>query len=430
MRFAEVGLLAQAVAERERSGAAKKKKKKWIRPRHRFITAVAGAVLAPYCRWKYGITVEPFAEENGRQYLVVFNHQTAFDQFFVGIAFKRPLYYIASEDLFSMGFLSRLLQFAVAPIPIKKQTTDVSAVINSVRVAREGGSIALAPEGNRTFGGRNCYMNPAITKLARKLKLPIAVFRIEGGYGVQPRWSEGPRKGKMRGYVSRVIEPEEYLPLEEEELFALLEKELWVDEAVADAEFHHPALAEYLERAMYVCPYCGLSTFESHGDQIGCKRCGRQIRYLPTKELQGVGFDFPYRFVADWYDYQCDFVNAMDTRAHTQEPLYRDTVELSQVILYKNKRSLQKQVTVELYGDRIVFCDLAVEVAAELPAELPFAKLTAATVLGRNKVDLYTGGTVYQFKGDKRFNALRYVNIFYRAKNISEGNENGKFLGL
>lgn len=420
--------MAQATQERTQTAAPKTKKKKWIRKRHAVITKLAAMILGPYVRWKYNIDIVKFAEQGDRQYLVVFNHQTAFDQFFVGLSFRGPLYYIASEDLFSKGFISRLLQFAVAPIPIKKQTTDVSAVINSVRVAREGGSIALAPEGNRTFGGRNCYINPAITKLARKLKLPIAVYRIEGGYGVQPRWSDGTRKGKMRGYVSRVIEPEEYLSLSEEGLYELLKKELWVDEAAADAQFHHKALAEYMERAVYVCPYCGLSTFESAGDLITCKKCGRQIRYLPTKELQGVGFDFPFRFVADWYDYQCGFINALDTRTLTQQPVYTDTVELSQVILYKKKQLLQKEVTAELYGDRIELKDLAAGVP--LAAVLPFESITAVTVLGRNKVNLYLDGNVYQFKSGPRFNALRYVNIFYRAKNISEGNENGEFLGL
>ncbi len=421
--------MAQAVAERENVKKTEpKKKKKWIRPRHAVISALAAVILGPYTRWKYGVRIEKFAAQGDRQYLVVFNHQTAFDQFFVGLAFRGPVYYIASEDLFSKGFISRLLQYAVAPIPIKKQTTDVGAVMNSMRVAREGGTIALAPEGNRTFSGRSCYMNPAITKLVRKLKLPLAVFRIEGGYGVQPRWCDAPRKGKMRAGVSRVIEPEEYLPLSEQELYELLNRELWVDEAVADAEFCHKKQAEYMERAMYVCPYCGLSEFESHGDIIACKKCGRQIRYLPTKELQGVGFEFPYRFVADWYDYQCGFVNALDTRQYTEQPLYRDVADLSQVNLYKSKKDLQKQVHVALYGDRIELEDLAP--VEGLPAVLPFDKLTAVTVLGRNKVNLYWESRVYQLKSGKRFNALRYVNIFYRAKNIAEGNETGTFLGL
>ena len=55
---------------------------------------------------------------------------------------------------------------------------------------------------------------------------------------------------------------------------------------------------------------------------------------------------------------------------------------------------------------------------------------SAVTVLGRNKVNIYFKDHVYQLKGSKRFNALKYVNIFNRYKNICEGNEHGKFLGL
>ena len=60
----------------------------------------------------------------------------------------------------------------------------------------------------------------------------------------------------------------------------------------------------------------------------------------------------------------------------------------------------------------------------------PFGEVSAVTVLGKNKLNVYHGKTVYQIKGDKRFNALKYVNLFYRWKNITGGNENGKFLGI
>ena len=50
---------------------------------------------------------------------------TGTGQFFVGMSFLRPIYYVATEDIFSMGFLSKLIRFLVAPIPIKKQTTDI-----------------------------------------------------------------------------------------------------------------------------------------------------------------------------------------------------------------------------------------------------------------------------------------------------------------
>ena len=52
------------------------------------------------------------------------------------------------------------------------------------------------------------------------------------------------------------------------------------------------------------------------------------------------------------------------------------------------------------------------------------------TVLGKNKLNLYHGETLYQLKGDKRFNALKYVQIFTRSQNIARGDFDAKFLGL
>lgn len=401
------------------------KKEKWMKFRHKAITGIAAALIGPYTRLTYGVKVEPFREQGDRQYLVVMNHQTAFDQFFIGMAFRGPVYYIASEDLFSNGFISRLLEYAVAPIPIRKQTMDIGAIRTCLRIVKEGGTIALAPEGNRTYSGKTEYMKPSIAKLARKLKLPVALFRIEGGYGVQPRWADTVRKGPMKAGVTRVIEPEEYQNMTDEAFFEEIRKELEVNEAVADAEYSHPALAEYLERAIYVCPDCGLAEWESNGDRMTCKSCGRQVRYLPTKELQGVDSEFPFRFVADWYDYQCGYVNKLDPAAWLETPAFRDTANLSEVILCDRKQPLSEHVTLELYGDRVEIHGVEAE-----PVIIPFSGENALTVLGRNKLNLYFGKQVWQVKGSKRFNALKYVNFYHHYRNISEGNYDEQFLGL
>ena len=403
----------------------KNKAKHWTRWHHRIITTFGRPVMRLYARWKYGIHVERFKEQGNRPYLILYNHQTGFDQFFVAVAFRGPVYYLASEDIFSLGWVSDLIRFLVAPIPIKKQTTDIQAVMNCIRVAREGGTIAIAPEGNRTFSGRTVYMNPAIASMAKKLGLPIALFRIEGGYGVQPRWSDVVRKGKMRAYVSQVIEPEEYKDKTPDQLLTMIQEGLEVNEACVSGEFHHENLAEYLERVVYVCPDCGLSEFESRGNIVTCKKCGKQIRYLPTKELQGVDGEFPFRFVLDWYDYQCQFINKLDTAAYTEEPLYRDRAQLSEVIVYKHKNLLREEVRLALYGDRLV-----IDEGAEDELVFPFADTLAITVLGKNKLNIYFDKQVFQLKGDKRFNALKYVNLFHRHKNILKGEPDGTFLGL
>jgi len=400
-------------------------KEKWMKYRHRVVTEIARLILTPYSVLKYGVKIKKFKHQNNRQYLVLFNHQTAFDQFFVGMAFKGPIYYLASEDLFSKGWISSVIRYIIAPIPIKKQTTDIGAIKNCLRVAKEGGTIALAPEGNRTFRGKTEYMNPSIASLAKKLGLPVALFRIEGGYGVHPRWSDVVRKGKMKGFVSEVIEPETYKNLTNEELFELIKDGLYVDEANAESCFNHKKRAEFLERVFYVCPYCGLSEFETNNHLIECKKCHKIISFEPNTELKGEGFEFPFRFVSDWYDYQQDYVSSLNLDEYKTSPLFRDKVQLSEVIVYKNKTLLCDNADIALYGDRIVINEGKTDMMT-----FDFEKVSAVTILGKNKLNIYFDRKIYQLKSGKRFNALKYLNIYNHYVNISRGVLNGKFLGL
>ena len=402
----------------------KNKKKKWRKKRHLVVRHTLGIFFRAYSRIKYGARIKRFKEEGKRQYLVLFNHQTAFDQFFVALSFRQHLYFLASEDIFSKGFLSSALRYLVAPIPIKKQTTDVRAIMNCMRVAKEGGSISLAPEGNRTYSGKTEYMSPSIAPLARKLGLPIALYHIRGGYGVQPRWADNVRRGRMDCYVSRVIEPEEYMGLTDDELSALIREGLYVNEANAENTYYSKKSAEHLERVFYYCPHCGFSSFETAGDVIECQKCKLQARYLPTTELEGVGYDFPYRFVNEWYEAQNDYINSVDVTELTDQPVWVDESSFFEVVPYKKKRLIAEKCRVELYGDRIsVSHDGISEV-------FPFSECTAVTVLGRNKVDIYHANEIYQLKGGKEMNAIKFVHFYNRFRNIGKGDENVKFLGL
>lgn len=410
----------------EKKNAKKKKaKKKWTRFRHKLVEHVALRLLRPYCKIKYGLKLEKFEGKNKGPYLILANHQTGFDQFFVGMPFKIPIYYVASEDIFSNGFSSKLIKYLVNPIPIKKQTADVSAVMTCMRVAREGASIVIFPEGNRTYDGKTGYMNPAIVGLIKALKMPVAFVRIEGGYGVQPRWSDKVRKGKVRVYVSGVLNQDEYRAMTDGEIMSYVERELFVDESTSGGEYKSGVLAEYLERAIYVCDDCGLSEFESHADIIRCKKCGKEIRYLPTKELVGVDKPFKFGTVSDWYDYQNGFINSFDSKLYTDKPLYSEKVDFSEVILYKSKNLIESGATLELYGDKITLEGKSLE-----KTTFGFDTVSAITILGKNKLDIYAGGKVYQIKGDKRFCALKYLNLYHRYKNLTTEVKDELFLGL
>lgn len=401
------------------------REKRWIKKRHHIVRNLLLAILYPYIKLKYGIRIEKFKEQENRSYLILYNHQTAFDQFFVGISIKKPVYYLATEDIFSMGWISSVIRYLAAPIPIKKQTLDIGAVKTCIRVANEGGTIAIAPEGNRTFSGKTEYINPSIASLAKKLGLPILLYRIEGGYSVHPRWSDVVRKGKMRSFVSKVIMPDEYEKLSKEELFDKINEGLYVDEVNDNHVFYHSRRAEFLERVLYVCPDCGLSSFKSCKDKLKCKSCGKTVTYDCSTRLHGIGFNLPFSFVGEWYDYQKKYINQLDVTSFSKEPIYKENVSLYEVVICKKKRLIKKHTAISLYGNRMV-----IEKSGTDSFEFDFDKLLAVTILGKNKLNVYTDTKVYQIKGNERFNALKYVHIYNRYKNISRGDEDGKFLGL
>lgn len=397
-----------------------KKKNTWMKPWHGLVRNVACAILEPYTKWKYHISIEKLKNPEKRSYLILMNHQTAFDQFFIGMAFDGPVYYLATEDIFSLGWLSRLLDFLVAPIPIKKQTTDLKAIKNCVKVAKEGGTLALFPEGNRTFHGKTLHFKSSIVKLIRLIKLPVVIMRVEGGYGIHPRWSDVVRKGAMHAYPARIIEPEEYDILSDEDFYEILQKELYVDETNSDTLFYHKKNAEYMERFLYVCPDCGLTTYNSKNDIVTCEKCHQKIQYLPNKKLNGISKPFPFKTIGEWYDYQCDYIHSLDLQPYLDQPMYSEIVKVFQVVLYKYKKLLKKNATLQLFGNKILLDDLC----------LDFDSIRSITVLGKNKLNIYTDDLVFQLKGNKSFNALKYVNIYFHYNNLRKGENHEQFLGL
>ncbi len=400
----------------------KKTKKKWNKLRHKIIVAIVLPFFHLHTKIKYHFSPTKFKEGKKRQYLILLNHQTGFDQFFVCISFGRHVSFIASEDIFSNGFISKLLRFAVGPIPIKKQQSDLSAVRNAIQAVKEGSSIAVAPEGNRTYSGKTEYMKDSITGLAKILKLPIAFYKIEGGYGVLPRWADKTRKGKMKSYVSKVLEYEDFKNMSNDELFELIKKELYVDETKIEGSYEGKNLAEHLERVAYVCSSCGLAPFETKGNFITCKKCGKKIEYLPNKTLKGVGFDFPFKFYNDWYNYQTEFIKNLDLSTLTKAPVFEDTAKIFSVTLYKSKKIIDKKAKLYLFGDRI-------EVETKKSAyNFVFSDISGVSVLGRNKLNVYHKDGIFQFKGEKSFNAVKYVNFYYRSK-YKEAKD-VEFLGL
>ena len=60
-------------------------------------------ILRPIIKLKYGVKIEKLKTGKDRQYLILMNHQTAFDQFFVDLVFKSPYTTLQVKTYFLTG---------------------------------------------------------------------------------------------------------------------------------------------------------------------------------------------------------------------------------------------------------------------------------------------------------------------------------------
>jgi hypothetical protein len=214
---------------------------------------------------------------------VLCNHTQALDPIFLSLSFPEPLYYVATKEIFNLGLLSKLLVNIFAPIPKTKSYIDISTLKNIFTVKKEGGSIALYPEGNITYNGTTNYV-PNLGKLVKAINLPVIVFNTHGLYLSNPRWSINRKKGKSSGDIRKILSIDDINNTETETLTKELNELLFVDanfDALAEhITFTGSGISNGFERLMYICPKCGeVLSIKTYGKHVFCKECDYLVEY-------------------------------------------------------------------------------------------------------------------------------------------------------
>lgn len=227
----------------------------------------------------------------------------------------------------------------------------------------------------------------------------------------------------MYGHVSRELKYEDYENMSVDDLNELINNELMVNESYREEEVKSKYLAEHLERIIYICPKCGLSSFKSNKNEFECMNCHYKVIYNGHNQFESKD-EVIFKSVNDWYMYQENYINNLDLGKFS-DVIYSDKVKLTQVFLLKSKKVLSKEAKLSLFNNQLTF------VYYNNKKELPFDDISGASVLGKNKLNLYYKDEVYQIKGDKSFNAVKYMHFYYHYKNTKGDNyDSRKFLGL
>lgn len=273
--------------------------------RHRFLWKILYALVHPYLVRRFGYTHDQASRKE--PCLIISNHVTNWDPLLLSLSFRdQQIAFVASEHLFRMGWVSKLIQWLVAVIPRRKGTTGMDTAMACLRQLRAGQSVCIFGSGETTWNGQTVPVLPATAMLAQISGATLITYKLEGGYLTNPRWGKGLRRGKMHGGVVGVYPPEQLKTMKKDEILAAINSDInedtWAAQSAAPVVYKGKRRAEYLEAALFICPGCKhLGSLQSEDDRIRCRECGLDLRFTETGFFEPKR---PFRTIDVWDRWQ------------------------------------------------------------------------------------------------------------------------------
>ena len=384
--------------------------KKWVLPRHAVVFAVLRFILSPFMMLIFGFRYRKCRMQKDRPYLLLCNHQSFWDPFFIAMFTNRPIHFMATDNVFSNGFLSRLMVWLVAPIPKKKQGADLQAMRACLAVAKKNGVVGVFPEGSRSYSGQPTEIDMGIVQLAKHMKADVLLLRLEGGFGVDPRWGKGIRRGRVFGYAAETLTAEEIAARSEEELLQLFTDTLAVSDSPAKTPYKSSRRAEGIEGAVYLCPRCGaVSTIWSKGVHFGCSACGLKGEYTEHLTLKFANESISLS-LQQWMDKQDAWRKAYVPTAGAE--IFRDGgVSFAETDRNTNKRVKLGSGLLQLNDTELRFTPQQGDAVV-----IPVADITIISPVAGRKLVLTTKQGSFFMKGAAGFNPVKYCQMVYHLQ--------------
>lgn len=316
----------------------------------------------------------------------------------VGALVPKHIHYVISDA----SFRSRFADFGLSllgGIPKTKAMSDMDAIKNIMRVKGRGGTIGIFPEGQSTWDGQTQPVLHSTAKLAKLLRIPIVTARIAGSYLSKPRWSKRRRRGKVVIRFDLAFTPEQLrtTPAEaiDERIVELLTHNEFEFNRGARVRFLGTDLAEYLERALFVCPSCRrIATLRSEGNEFRCVSCGYAVHYTSQGTFRSRNGELLFDNIHEWNIWQVDEFRRQLVDYVTvvpDAPFLREN-DVRMQIGYKSTPLVPfHNGALELHADRIVL-----HPESGGPVEFPLRGVRGSNVQNNEHWEFYSDAALFK----------------------------------
>ncbi|MCW9679365.1 1-acyl-sn-glycerol-3-phosphate acyltransferase [Dolichospermum planctonicum UHCC 0167] len=169
---------------------------------HAFKWSLVSPLLHTYFRGKiYGAENVP---QSGAV-IIVSNHASYFDPPIVSSCVRRPVAYMAKEELFKVPVLAQAIKLYGA-YPVSRGTADRNAIRAALEYLENGWAVGVFLEGTRTPDGRISDPKRGAALLAAKAKAPFLPVCLWGSEQILQPGSSLPRPVPLTIRIGQLID--------------------------------------------------------------------------------------------------------------------------------------------------------------------------------------------------------------------------------